>query len=308
MRALVLFIAAAFAVSAHADQGNPNSGQGDSFASGGNTVLAKSLISVASMHDMRGGRTFIEIAPGYWTGNLGGIQCGANTARTSCVGTGSFHGWALSGALKHEFSPHWGVGLLAGLSRGSGSITIANQNEFAAGQIPDAGYAGGTFKDVRSQFVGLQVTFDPFTRPGGFRLPLSFGPMLKSAGAKFDHVFTNPNTGKPQEESFDVWPQHPDVGFYVNASMEVPIGSKFRVMPGILVGEGGSQTHPDMTYNVNRNGVLSSYTVSQNNDNMIGDANVGFEWVPWNLTFNVDLPIGDLKTWTLYSLRWARTF
>lgn len=295
-------LALALAPRAFSQQGDPNAGKGDSFASGSKEALAKTLLSVASMHDMEGGRWILVAAPGFWLGDLDGLQCGTNTAQVACRGTGTLHGWTFGTALKRELSRHWGIGVLAGASRQFGSVDLTNQNRFGS-EISDAGFAGGIFKNMESTFVGVQVTFDPFSGPDGIRLPISFGPMLLDAGADFSHSFTNPNTSLPQTESFHT--AQSGLGVFANVSLDIPLGKRLRAMPAILLGSivGDEQK---IDYIVDRNGTITHSTVDAFNDNILGSLNVALQYRPWSLTLNFTPPVGDQRTWAVYSLRWDR--
>lgn len=207
-----------------------------------------SVMSVSGMHFMEGDKWVVQAAPGYFSSNVHElVSTGVD------VPVSGFDG-AL--AVKREFSPHWGAGVGGSFSLQTGGGGLGTQTSgFAPPAAATAGdaLAGGQIKNMYGNAIFAAVTYDPFSSPDGFRLPLSIGPLYMWQGFQFSNTVGNQTETVNASRSF--------VGVYANASVDVPLGKGFYVMPGIQFG-GSPRSNPlfNYTYTVTKAGTTTNFT------------------------------------------------
>ena len=267
-----------------------------------------SLVSVLGMHDMEEGRWVIQAAPGLWNvtggfqasagGNNVGVPTRALPPDPYLYGAEYIkpHGYDGSLAIKREFSPNWGLGLMGSFASENGNSSITQGSGLAPdaaynGTPGGAGFMGGTYSNIFANEVALMATWDPFANPNGFRMPISFGPYVEWSGENFSHSFVNPNNGQAQAESAAV--RQTEVGALANISFDFLLFKNLRVMPALLIGY-VPQKNDNYNYVVSQAGAVTSYPW-----NTVGGGHVSMPYVtmtyrPWDLSVNYVF-LGDLS-------------
>jgi len=274
-----------------------------------NFVTANSAVSVMSMHDMEGDRWVFEVSPGYWRGlakleNVVGIGDSSNEENVEPKG------FVIAAAIKREFSPHWGMGFMAGGGRQKGGAEIVGfaslmpTSALASFTFPTSvGAVGGEIKGMFSQFTALIFTFDPFSDPDGFRLPITVGPIWVNQGFDFQNEYTI--SGQTQTESLSQ--RRSWLGGYVNASFDFLLFNNLRVMPGILYGRSfGGETSADYDYIVTNGGTTRTFAGEITSSAIFPTVYLSLMYRPWNLSLNYTLPVADSKDVKVSSLRWSK--
>lgn len=270
-------------------------------------VAANSALPVIGMHDMVGGRWVLEVAPAFWTMKTG---TGGQAVDVHPKG------FAGSLALQREFSPRWGLGIVAATSRQSGEVTtgqslvnaIQAASDANAGTVGGAGSAGGTIKNMGGSYVALLATHDFFSDPEGFRLPVSFGVAMVQNRLDYSHEFTNPADGSLQRETMKI--DHSGLGAVVNVSADFLVKEKLRVMPGFYLAHGLAYL-PAVEYKVQKNnGAVQTFSRDQTSTQAAPSLYLSFLWRPWNLGFTwnyTEVALGgNVTSNSIYSLHWAK--
>lgn len=218
-------------------------------------VTGDSIMGVMGMHDMKGGRWVVQASPGYITGKVG--------SAINPTDTFDLKGYSGAFAVKREFTAHWGFGLVGGFAMQSGKSTLTGPSGLApaaafaempvGGTNGSDGYSGGEISNMYGNSVAALLTWDPFSDPDGFRMPISVGPAMIWEGFEFRHAFTNPNAGNAAQ--VDTAKVHrSDLGALANVSFDLPPLKDFRLMPGFTVGVAPGTNYAQYDYTVQRNG------------------------------------------------------
>jgi len=265
------------------------------------------MFSVMSMHDMVGKRWVIEVAPGYFSGQFGVDQPGHNM---------DVKGWASAFAIKREFTAHWGAGIIGGLASQSGESTITRASGQLAPDLPASmgpglsggnSHPGGTFKNIKATLFGLMLTFDPFANPDGFRMPISAGPIWFTQGVDFENIFTNPDNGKAQKDSFTL--ERKTQGLFANVSFDFLFWDKVRLMPGFTVGGSLSASNfLDFEYVVVQDDVeVGRFAHNTSFQPFFAVIYVSVLYRPLGLSFNYKFISNDQSN-KIYALKWTKKF
>lgn len=266
-------------------------------------VAGDSLFSVMSMHDMEGGRWIFEASPGYVTGKIKGSDIPRESLTVKGV-TGAF-------AVKRELSPNWGVGMLGSFVKQSNENTLTTQSGLAPGNvatsIPGSARAGGTIKDMSSRIIALMLTYDPFSNPDGFRLPLSVGPLYMDQGVEFTHSFSNSGVAQTEKASIS----RRDLGLFGNASFDFLVAKDFRIMPGVSVGGApsflGASNYAKYDYVVERNGTRTLFPYETSFQSFFATIYVQLLYRPWGLGANA-IVMSNSDDIKIYSLKLTKKF
>ena len=241
------------------------------------------LLAVSSMHDMTGERRRAQIAGGLWQ-----TEVPLNNLTESFSASGA----NLAFAIKKEFSPQFGVGLIGSMviSSNDNPITSVSQlaPDTAAAALPGSGASGGTFSDIYGNAVGVMFTYDPYPNPEGFRLPISLGPMFFWKGFRFEHTFNNPSNGNAaQTESAEV--ANTNIGIFANVSFDFLAFGTLRIMPGILYAKGfTSDSELDYQYEIDQGGTVSKFDAQLIQGDDFSEFYTALLYVPWNISFTLN--------------------
>ncbi len=284
------------------------------------TISIDSLLPVIGMHDMQGDRWIVQVSPGYWMADNVLVTKGQSTLGPQQAESG-FRGYSGALAVKREFSPHWGAGLMGSFAvqqgqRDIGGITMdlapTNANTSTPG---GAGiFPGGTLKGIYGNQVAAVATYDPFSE--GFRLPISFGPYYLWQGYQFTHSFINPNNGAAQTESADV--TYHSVGVVANVSADFVLFKKIRIAPALFAAATKldfSTPLVSFNYKVTQNGIQKSYSNAEYMMANYAIAYLNLGYLPWSIDFNYVL-INGIQTGSnndpvafksqVFSLTWTK--
>jgi hypothetical protein len=241
-----------------------------------------SLIPVVSMHEMRGDRWIVQASPGYWETSLPEIEVlPTNVPMTGLVG---------SFAVKHEFTQHWGLGVGGSFTQqtsgGDLGTTVSGLEPLTGSNaIPGSGAAGGKLSGIYGNSIFAMVTWDPFSGPDGFRMPLSLGPLYMWQGFQFSNTFVNAASGKTETDTVNASRRF--VGFFANASFDVPLGKKVYVSPGVLFGGYPGTPLFNYDYVIAQNGGSGgSYSQGDYLGEFFASIYVSALYRPWDLGFN----------------------
>lgn len=304
-----LLAALASPAAAQGGGGGPGGGGGGGGNSKGSTTLGQagtdpigvSLFPVASMHDMAGKKWTFAVAPGIWDIKkiviLNGqtpneALCPAGGCSKSTTFPSGLHGWVLGAALKREVSAHWGYGVLVGIARQTKPMELKSYQsslmppEASSGTAGGAGAPGGEFSEVNGNSIAFLVTYDPFTDPDRFRMPVSIGPFFASQGFKFKNAFTNPNNGRAQEESVDF--KRSFGGIMANISFDFIFFKSLRVSPGFIIGMGSGTRSPSYDYVVKQDvsGTKAYRTKLRDTRPEVGALYIELLYRPWGLSLS----------------------
>ncbi len=266
----------------------------------GAQALGGAMLPVVPMHDMEGDRWILSVAPGYWT--VTNISPGGDGCPNGSCGRNdggyfpfSISGLSIAASLKREFTPHWGLSGIAAYEHqlspvGLGSYTSGLQPNNVSG----VGSPGGQFFNTNSGAAALMATYDPFTNPQGFRMPISFGPFYGMQGIGFKH-----DVSPTQTESAN-WRQS-YIGVMANLSLDFLLFHDLRVMPGVLFFGGLTGQKSGYAYVVNQNGAVTNYPGAIPSGSGGFDPYVQLLWRPWNLASTISLLSGA----NVYALTWS---
>lgn len=227
------------------------------------------------MHDMLGERLIVEVMPAYWTASFDG-------------GDTAGYGGAL--ALKYELTPNWGVALLG--SYGSSNEFSTTQSFLLSDQTQ---FVSGKYKLDYSEALALALTYDPFSEPGGFRLPIYAGAVSRKAKMSGSEKWTT-DTITVVNEVTD------DLNWMAGISPEFNIW-KFRLQPGVtLIWYKNTTLTAKRANGTDLNG---SYHTSYGRGS--GDLLLGIKYVPWGLTYNFQYTV-NLENLTIHSLTFSKSW
>jgi len=268
-------------------------------------------MAVTSMHEMAGDRWVLTIAPGYWAGKISRPATASTVQQTFPHPVASLSGYTMGLALKREFTAHWGAGIVGAISQQNGQSSalsdVANMAPDAAvtGTPGGAGFAGGNFKGLTGDFFALMLTFDPYSKPEGFRMPISIGPAYIVQSVQYTHTYVNPNNGKTQTEKATV--NRNKSALFVNPSLDFLMFRNLRVMPGALFILAGAGNKVPFDYKVAQAGSAEkTYPTTAKVASASASIYVSFLYRPWNLSFNYALPVADLAVISQYSFTWTK--
>ena len=247
-------------------------------------VTGDGIMGVESMHDMRGGRWVVMVAPGYVTGKVGTAISESDTF--------SMKGYSAAFAVKREFTPNWGAGLVGGFTMQSGKASLSGPSGLAPrGAFPELaagsnGHPGGEITNMYGNAVAALVTFDPFSNSGGFRLPISAGPLMMWEGFEYRHEFVNASAGNAaQVDTAKV--SRSDFGGLLNVSFDFLLFKDWRLMPGISVGAATGSNYATFDYVVTRNGALfGRFPQETAMQPMFTTVYATVQYRPWDVSFN----------------------
>ena len=277
-------------------------------------VTGDSILGVMSMHDMVGDRWVVQVSPGYVTGKVGTAIHPNDTF--------DLKGYSSAFAVKREFTPHWGAGLIGGFTMQAGKSTLSGPSGLApttafpelppgVGGNGSDGHSGGEISQVYGNAVAALVTFDPFSNPDGFRLPISVGPMVLWEGFEFRHAFTNTDVAGNPAQVDTTKGSRSDLGFLANASFDMRFFKDFRFMPGLSVGFApGKSNYAKYDYVVTRNGVpFGTFAHETAMQPMLTTIYASFLYRPWDVGFNyiIQSYASKLKTYSFtLSKKWGK--
>ncbi len=197
--------------------------------------------------------------------------------------------------MKRELTAHWG---LSGVFAYDRQLSPVDLGSYASGWAPDGvsgvGSPGGQFKNDNGGVAAFLVTYDPFTNPGGFRMPVSLGPFYGWQGLDFvNNISATDTESVNYRRSF--------AGVMGNISLDFLLFHDLRVIPGLLIFQGFASREAPYTYVVDNNGTITNYPLKLTAAPSGGDPYVQFLWRPWNVAATASLLSGS----EVYALTWS---
>lgn len=229
---------------------------------------------VMIMYNMFGERFIIEVMPAYWTVSFEGGDAASG------------YGGAL--ALKYEFTPHLGAALLA--SYGSSNEFSTTKSFFLSDQTQ---FVSGKYKLDYSEAVGLALTYDPFSEPGGFRLPIVVGAVSRKAKMSGSEKWTTGTITVVNEV-------RGGLNLMTGISLEFNIW-KLRFEPAVVVIVPKNSTVT--AKRANGTDLESTYYTSYGRGSV--DFLLGINYVPWGLRYNFQYTVDNL---TIHSLTFSKNW
>ncbi|MBI4824655.1 MAG: hypothetical protein HY805_10585 [Nitrospirae bacterium] len=247
--------------------GVANAGQTPNFFASPNILGASLIAPRAIVDDMRGKRLKVELSPAYWSTGFDG---------------GSADGYGGSIALKYEFSPRWGVSLLGGY--GSSNEFSSSKRFFGEPNVP----ASTKYRLDYSSVVAFALTHDFFSKPGGFRLPISIG--VASGGGKV--------SGEEKSTGYTViidCETPPVLSFFVGLTASFNIKDLRFISSLMVVGSGDNEItwrHSD--------GRVETKSFDPSFPSIVSGS---INYAPFNLSYNFQRS-ANVEDLTIHSLTW----
>ncbi len=274
-------------------------------------ALSAALIRAIPTKPLAAGKFQFNVAGGYFN----------HTRKSPTSGPDSYDqlDQDVSGAnaafsLTYAFTPHWGISAIGGYTDGSGDTK--KKNTF----YTDNAYSGN--RQDSGGLVALNLVFDPFTEPEGFRLPLIAGIGFSSVSGDYKIPFTyekNCTAGDCSSPANRIGHQGQEKWTYDSSGLNAFFAAapQFNTGPvrwSPFVFDAEALYTPDLTY------TEQDLTTGESVESKVKTDEAGFFGVglgvmfrPWNLSFTyvpplVDNGSSDEVKMAIYSLDWTKEF
>jgi len=297
----------------------------DAFAEVQEALVSSFTAQGYPLAPMEEGKFNVKVVPAYWT--FSGKSSAINTDLKDKLSGGGF---AFSGT--YALSAHWGITGLATYFTGSGTGPmnphLPNAGRFIPGTTQTWGgpRCGGcpqppptpdTSQNITGAGGSLGITYDPFSDPEGFRLPMYLGVgfyniQTDQLAGNFlaQYALVEPTLNPSQVANLPTRQRVRDSLQFItmNAGIAPQFNTgPFRWTPFAMVTV-GPVSHSTENQQTNlTTGQTTTANSSRTNTAGIYTGGLGIQYRPWNLGFTY-VPGFISRGASLYSLTWSKTF
>jgi len=207
-------------------------------------------------------------------------------------------GFGLSASYLHGFSNHLGVTFLAGYEQGSGKGPVLFEEDGSNNFLQT--YEG----DIKQNafLASVNLIYDPFSEPEGFRLPLFIG-IIHHTGTSTRHFDAIANGNSIL---IDVENKRTSTSLALGFSPQFNVND-FRFIFYGLVTKVPGNTVKSRLENRTTSNVDSSEFEEPDGDQLVGTLGIEFLYRPWDLGLSY-APNLDDGTATFITLKWKKKF